>query len=145
MSAGRRRLSADFQLLFRLVKGCMFITLLSVFVILVVLTHMTLKDVVVCILAFMPTGWGMLLVSKSFLLLFFCHFLSLLLSYASLVRNLCLNFLSCSFHFIVLLILLFYCISFSFLFSYRLHKLARNQLNEQDFGSRFKHLLVVIK
>lgn len=116
MSAGRRRLSADFQLLFRLVKGCMFITLLSVFVILVVLTHMTLKDVVVCILAFMPTGWGMLLVSKSFLLLlFFCHFLSLLLSYSSLVRNLCLNFLSCSFHFIVLLILLLYCIIFFFL------------------------------
>ncbi|XP_024190298.1 callose synthase 2 [Rosa chinensis] len=65
VSAGRRRLSADFQLLFRLVKGCMFITLLSVFVILVVLTHMTIKDVIVCILAFMPTGWGMLLIAQA--------------------------------------------------------------------------------
>jgi callose synthase len=29
----------------------------------IALAHMTLQDIVVCILAFMPTGWGMLQVN----------------------------------------------------------------------------------
>ncbi|PQM43269.1 hypothetical protein Pyn_19559 [Prunus yedoensis var. nudiflora] len=65
VSAGRRRLSADYQLLFRLVKGFIFITFLSIFITLIVLPHMTLRDVVVCILAFMPTGWGLLLIAQA--------------------------------------------------------------------------------
>ncbi|KAM1974043.1 hypothetical protein ACFX15_038992 [Malus domestica] len=65
VSAGRRRLSADYQLLFRLVKGFIFITFLAIFVTLIVLPHMTLRDVVVCILAFMPTGWGLLLIAQA--------------------------------------------------------------------------------
>jgi len=66
VSFGRRRLSANFQLLFRLIKALVFLTLLSVFIILIALPHMTLRDIIVCILAFMPTGWGLLLVSKLF-------------------------------------------------------------------------------
>lgn len=64
VSVGRRRLSADFQLLFRLIKGSIFITFLAIFIILIAFAHVTLKDIVVCILAVMPTGWGLLLVSQ---------------------------------------------------------------------------------
>lgn len=63
VSVGRRRLSADFQLLFRLIKGSIFLTFLATFIILIAVAKMTIKDIVVCILAVMPTGWGLLLVS----------------------------------------------------------------------------------
>ncbi|XP_055960486.1 callose synthase 1-like isoform X2 [Mercurialis annua] len=65
MSVGRRRLSANFQLLFRLIKGLIFITFLTIFITLIALPHMSFKDVVVCILAFMPTGWGLLLIAQA--------------------------------------------------------------------------------
>lgn len=65
VSFGRRRLSANFQLLFRLIKALVFLTLLSVFIILIALPHMTLRDIIVCILAFMPTGWGLLLIAQA--------------------------------------------------------------------------------
>ena len=60
---GRRKFSAEFQLVFRLIKGLIFITFISVVIILIAIPHMTVQDIFVCILAFMPTGWGMLLVS----------------------------------------------------------------------------------
>lgn len=61
---GRRRFSAEFQLVFRLIKGLIFITFISIIVILTAIAHMTVLDIFVCILAFMPTGWGLLLVSS---------------------------------------------------------------------------------
>lgn len=64
ISVGRRKFSANFQLVFRLIKGLIFVTFISILVILIALPHMTPKDIVVCILAFMPTGWGLLLVSR---------------------------------------------------------------------------------
>lgn len=64
VSVGRRKFSAEFQLVFRLIKGLIFITFVSILVTLIVLPHMTLQDIIVCILAFMPTGWGILLVSE---------------------------------------------------------------------------------
>lgn len=63
ISVGRRKFSANFQLVFRLIKGLIFVTFISILVILIALPHMTPKDIVVCILAFLPTGWGLLLVS----------------------------------------------------------------------------------
>lgn len=66
VSVGRRRFSADFQLVFRLIKGLIFLTFVAILVTLIVLPGMTLKDILVCILAFMPTGWGLLLVSILF-------------------------------------------------------------------------------
>lgn len=63
VSVGRRKFSANFQLVFRLIKGLIFVTFISILVILIALPHMTPRDIVVCILAFMPTGWGLLLVS----------------------------------------------------------------------------------
>ena len=63
VSVGRRKFSANFQLVFRLIKGMIFLTFVSILVTLIALPHMTVQDVIVCILAFMPTGWGMILVS----------------------------------------------------------------------------------
>lgn len=67
VSVGRRKFSADFQLVFRLIKGMIFLTFVSVLVTLIALPHMTIQDIVVCILAFMPTGWGMLQVNECFI------------------------------------------------------------------------------
>lgn len=65
VSVGRRKFSANFQLVFRLMKGMIFLTFISILVTLLAIPNgMTLQDLVVCILAFMPTGWGMLLVSE---------------------------------------------------------------------------------
>lgn len=69
VSAGRRRFSANFQLLFRLFKGIIFLTFFTIFIVLIVVPHMNFQDVIVCILAVMPSGWGLLLVStKTFYL-----------------------------------------------------------------------------
>lgn len=65
VSVGRRKFSANFQLLFRLIKGLIFLTFLSVFITLIVVLNMTLRDIIVCILAFMPTGWGLLLIAQA--------------------------------------------------------------------------------
>lgn len=66
MSVGRRRFSATYQLVFRLIKALIFLTFITVLILLIALPHMTFKDIIVCILAFMPTGWGLLLVSYIF-------------------------------------------------------------------------------
>ncbi|KAL2950501.1 hypothetical protein AAZX31_20G230000 [Glycine max] len=60
VSVGRRKFSADFQLVFRLIKGLIFLTFISILVTMIALPHMTIQDIIVCILAFMLTGWGML-------------------------------------------------------------------------------------
>ncbi|KAM5582414.1 callose synthase 3 [Rosa sericea] len=65
VSVGRRKFSAEYQLVFRLIKGLIFITFVSILVTLIVLPHMTLQDIIVCILAFMPTGWGMLMIAQA--------------------------------------------------------------------------------
>ncbi|KAK1613351.1 hypothetical protein QYE76_037024 [Lolium multiflorum] len=65
VSVGRRRFSAEFQLVFRLIKGLIFITFISIIVILTAIAHMTILDIFVCILAFMPTGWGLLLIAQA--------------------------------------------------------------------------------
>uniref|UniRef100_A0A2P2MMM7 1,3-beta-glucan synthase n=5 Tax=Rhizophora mucronata TaxID=61149 RepID=A0A2P2MMM7_RHIMU len=65
VSVGRRRLSANFQLLFRLFKGLIFVAFVTTFITLVTFPHMTIRDIVVCILAFMPTGWGLLLIAQA--------------------------------------------------------------------------------
>ncbi|KAF3452613.1 hypothetical protein FNV43_RR03046 [Rhamnella rubrinervis] len=65
VSVGRRKFSANFQLVFRLIKGMIFLTFVAILVTLIALPHMTLQDIVVCVLAFMPTGWGMLLIAQA--------------------------------------------------------------------------------
>ncbi|XP_052173079.1 callose synthase 3 [Diospyros lotus] len=65
VSVGRRKFSASFQLTFRLIKGLIFLTFVSILVTLIALPHMTMQDIFVCILAFMPTGWGLLLIAQA--------------------------------------------------------------------------------
>ncbi|KAL1323213.1 callose synthase 3 [Arachis ipaensis] len=65
VSVGRRKFSANFQLVFRLIKGLIFLTFVSILVTLIALPHMTMQDIVVCILAFMPTGWGLLQIAQA--------------------------------------------------------------------------------
>ncbi|GJN39410.1 hypothetical protein PR202_gb28527 [Eleusine coracana subsp. coracana] len=65
VSVGRRKFSAEFQLVFRLIKGLIFITFISIVVILIAIPGMTVLDTFVCILAFMPTGWGLLLIAQA--------------------------------------------------------------------------------
>ncbi|CAL5433839.1 unnamed protein product [Camellia sinensis] len=65
VSVGRRRFSAEFQLMFRLIKGLIFLTFIGILVTLIALPHMTIQDIIVCILAFMPTGWGLLLIAQA--------------------------------------------------------------------------------
>ncbi|GLJ07080.1 hypothetical protein SUGI_0057310 [Cryptomeria japonica] len=60
VSMGRRRFSAEFQLMFRLLKGLLFIGFMSVLTILFVVCGLTLADLSACVLAFMPSGWGLL-------------------------------------------------------------------------------------
>ncbi|GAB2300205.1 Callose synthase 1 [Dionaea muscipula] len=65
LSVGRRKLSADLQLLFRLIKGVLFLTFVAILVTLIVVAKMTILDIVICILAFMSTGWGLLLIAQA--------------------------------------------------------------------------------
>ncbi|WKA02513.1 hypothetical protein VitviT2T_020690 [Vitis vinifera] len=65
LSVGRRRFSADFQLVFRLIKGLIFLTFFAVLIILIVVPHMTFGDILVCFLAILPTGWGLLLIAQA--------------------------------------------------------------------------------
>ncbi|KAG8485647.1 hypothetical protein CXB51_018869 [Gossypium anomalum] len=65
VSVGRRKFSASYQLVFRLIKGLIFLTFVSILVILVTLADMTIQDIIVCIFIFMPTGWGMLLIAQA--------------------------------------------------------------------------------
>lgn len=65
ISMGRRRLGADFQLTFRILKGLLFLIFVAVMVVLVVGLDLTLSDVLAAILAFLPTGWAILLIGQA--------------------------------------------------------------------------------
>ncbi|XP_055817762.1 callose synthase 2 isoform X2 [Solanum dulcamara] len=65
VSVGRRKFSADFQLAFRLIKGFIFLSFVSLLISLIVILHLKFRDMIVCILAFMPTGWGMLMIAQA--------------------------------------------------------------------------------
>nr|XP_043609266.1 callose synthase 2-like [Erigeron canadensis] len=65
MSYWRKTLSADYQLLFRLINGFIVLAFAATLITLIALPHMTIKDIVICILAFLPTGWGLLLIAQA--------------------------------------------------------------------------------
>lgn len=65
VSVGRRKFSSNFQLVFRLIKGLIFLTFVAILATLIAWPGMTLQDMIVCILAFMPTGWGLLLIAQA--------------------------------------------------------------------------------
>ncbi|CAN6237754.1 unnamed protein product [Urochloa humidicola] len=65
VSMGRRRFSPDFQLFFRLIKFLIFVSFTAILIVLMIFLHMALRDILVCFLAFLPTGWGILLIAKA--------------------------------------------------------------------------------
>ncbi|KAK9150881.1 hypothetical protein Syun_009190 [Stephania yunnanensis] len=65
VSMGRRKFGTDFQLMFRILKGLLFLGFLSVMTVLFVVCSLTISDVFASILAFMPTGWAFILVGQA--------------------------------------------------------------------------------
>ncbi|XP_074588343.1 LOW QUALITY PROTEIN: putative callose synthase 8 [Curcuma longa] len=66
VDVGHRRLSAKHHLLFRLFKMLLFLSVITCISILSTICHLSFKDLFVCCLAFIPTGWGLLLISHVF-------------------------------------------------------------------------------
>ncbi|XP_065874935.1 callose synthase 5-like [Euphorbia lathyris] len=65
VSTGRKKFSADFQLMFRLLKLFMFIGFVATLVILFTTLHLTVGDIFQSLLAFLPTGWALLQVAQA--------------------------------------------------------------------------------
>jgi len=63
ISVSRGKFNSKSQLGFRLIKGMIFLTSVLILVILIAVLRMTVQDIFICILAFAPTGWGMLQVN----------------------------------------------------------------------------------
>ena len=66
VSMGRRRFGTDFELMFRILKALLFLGFMSVMTDLFVICGLTISDLFACMLAFLPTGWALLLVSLNF-------------------------------------------------------------------------------
>ncbi|XP_057956025.1 callose synthase 7 isoform X2 [Malania oleifera] len=65
VSMGRRRFGTDFQLMFRILKGLLFLAFISVMTVLFVVCGLTISDLFAAVLAFMPTGWALLLIGQA--------------------------------------------------------------------------------
>ncbi|XP_059281975.1 callose synthase 7-like [Lycium ferocissimum] len=65
VSMGRRRFGTDFQLMFRILKALLFLGFVSVMTVLFVVCGLTITDLFAAILAFVPTGWGILLIGQA--------------------------------------------------------------------------------
>ncbi|GMH10939.1 hypothetical protein Nepgr_012780 [Nepenthes gracilis] len=65
ISMGRRRFGTDFQLMFRILKGLLFLGFVSVMTVLFVVCGLTVPDLFASVLAFVPTGWAFLLVGQA--------------------------------------------------------------------------------
>jgi callose synthase len=63
---GRKKFSADFQLMFRLLKLLLFIGSIVTVVVLFTVLDLTVGDIFASLLAFMPTGWALLQVPDAF-------------------------------------------------------------------------------
>ncbi|KAG9444232.1 hypothetical protein H6P81_015572 [Aristolochia fimbriata] len=65
VSLGRKRFSADFQLLFRLLKLILFVGSIAALGIMFMFVNLTLGDIFASLLAFIPTGWALLQISQA--------------------------------------------------------------------------------
>ncbi|CAN4104415.1 unnamed protein product [Withania somnifera] len=65
VSMGRRSFGTDFQLMFRILKALLFLGFVSVMTVLFVVCGLTISDLFAAILAFVPTGWGILLIGQA--------------------------------------------------------------------------------
>ncbi|KAF5748796.1 hypothetical protein HS088_TW04G00755 [Tripterygium wilfordii] len=60
-----QKISVNFQLLLRFIQGISFLMALAGLAIAVVFTDLTVPDIFACILAFVPTGWGILSIASA--------------------------------------------------------------------------------
>lgn len=65
VSIGRQKFGTDLQLMFRILKGLLFLGFVSVMAVLFVVCNLTISDVFACILGFLPTGWCILLIGQA--------------------------------------------------------------------------------
>ncbi|KAK9102524.1 hypothetical protein Sjap_019778 [Stephania japonica] len=65
VSMGQKTFSADFQLMFRLLKLFLFTGAVVTLVVLFTLLNMTVGDIFASLLAFIPTGWALLQISQA--------------------------------------------------------------------------------
>ncbi|KAL8528945.1 hypothetical protein ACS0TY_006425 [Phlomoides rotata] len=65
VSMGRKKLSADFQLLFRLLKLVLFIAFAVGMLVCVKVLGLTIEDIFDSLLGFVPTGWGLVQVAQA--------------------------------------------------------------------------------
>ncbi|KMS98256.1 hypothetical protein BVRB_4g094050 [Beta vulgaris subsp. vulgaris] len=65
VNMGRQWLSANHQFLFRLFKACLFLSVISTIITLSLVCDLSIMDLLVCCLAFLPTGWGLILIAQT--------------------------------------------------------------------------------
>ncbi|XAR49505.1 1,3-beta-glucan synthase [Bertholletia excelsa] len=65
VSMGRRKFGTDFQLMFRILKALLFLGFISVMTVLFVVCGLTVRDLFAALLAFMPTGWALILIGQA--------------------------------------------------------------------------------
>ncbi|KAK4275573.1 hypothetical protein QN277_018631 [Acacia crassicarpa] len=65
VSMGRQRFGTDFQLMFRVLKALLFLGFMSVMTVLFVVCGLTMNDLFAAILAFMPSGWALILIAQA--------------------------------------------------------------------------------
>ncbi|KFK42965.1 hypothetical protein AALP_AA1G062200 [Arabis alpina] len=65
VAMGRRNFGTDFQVTIRIIKALIFLGFLSVMTVLFVACGLTISDVCASILAFLPTGWALLLIGQA--------------------------------------------------------------------------------
>ncbi|KAK3013532.1 hypothetical protein RJ639_008355 [Escallonia herrerae] len=65
VNVGRHYLSANHHLAFRLFKVFLFLGVLATIISLCVICKLSFKDLIVCCLAFLPTGWGLIVVAQA--------------------------------------------------------------------------------
>ncbi|KAL6506932.1 putative callose synthase 8 [Orobanche hederae] len=65
VNVGRQKLSANHHLAYRLFKAFLFLGVLATIVTLSLICHLSVRDLIVCCLAFLPTGWGLIMVAQT--------------------------------------------------------------------------------
>lgn len=75
VNCASRQLSSKHQLIFRFIKLLTFLAVVTSFILLSCLCKLSIMDLIVCCLAFIPTGWGLLLVSINSSLYNLCNIL----------------------------------------------------------------------
>ncbi|XP_062083872.1 callose synthase 9 [Humulus lupulus] len=60
-----QKISVNFQLLLRFIQGISFLVALAGITVAIILTDLTVPDIFACILAFVPTGWGLLSIAAA--------------------------------------------------------------------------------